>query len=361
MTDRLLYIARPVLRVAGLVREELARDLVRLEIEEGTDGLKTMSARFVAVGRTDHGPDEDLLYLDGAILDFGAELEVSIGPESAARTIFKGKLSALEAEFDEAEAPEVAAYAEDRLMDLRMTRRTRSYEDMSDADIVRELASLHGLSAAVDVDGPTYDVVQQWNQSDLAFLRDRARLVRAELWLDGDTLHFAHRDRRDAPELTLVQGNQLLSLQARADLAHQRTSVRVSGYDAGTREMIDEQAGPDAIAAEVTSGRTGPDVLQRAFGERVSQRVREVPLMPGEASAFARAELQRRARQFVQVHGVTSGSPDMVVGSALTLQRVGRPFSGGGYHVTSVRHTYDLAHGYRTAFTAERPTIEDGA
>ena len=40
------------------------------------------------------------------------------------------------------------------------------------------------------VDGPRYDVVQQLNQSDLAFLRERARLVQAELWCDGRTLHL---------------------------------------------------------------------------------------------------------------------------------------------------------------------------
>ena len=35
----------------------------------------------------------------------------------------------------------------------------------------------------------------------------------------------------------------------------------------------------------------------------------------------------------------------MVVGSRLTLERVGAPFEGDGYYVTRVRHTYDLAHG----------------
>jgi hypothetical protein len=49
----------------------------------------------------------------------------------------------------------------------------------------------------------------------------------------------------------------------------------------------------------------------------------------------------------------------MVVGSTLTLERAGAPFSGDGYYVTSVRHTYDLTSGFRTHFHAERATIEE--
>jgi phage protein D len=69
----------------------------------------------------------------------------------------------------------------------------------------------------------------------------------------------------------------------------------------------------------------------------------------------------RRARSFVTVVGITRGSPDMVVGSKLTLQRVGHPFDGGGYYVMRVLHTYDLMYGHRTHFVAERPTVQGGS
>ena len=42
----------------------------------------------------------------------------------------------------------------------------------------------------------------------------------------------------------------------------------------------------------------------------------------------------RRGRSFVTAVGTTRGSPDMVVGSNLSLQSVGAPFDGTGYYVT---------------------------
>lgn len=357
MTEPLLFTSAPVFEIDGTVRGELARDLLRLEIEEATDGLKTLRARLLAFGPDSNAAAERLLYLEGNAVDFGQEIAVALGPAATARTVFRGRVSAIEAAFDEVREPEVVLFAEDRLMDLRMTRRMRTYRDTTDAEVAEAIAAEHGLAAEVDAPGPTYDLLQQWNQSDLAFLRERARLLQAEIWVDGDTLHFQARERRTGSEITLVRGDDLLSVELRADLAHQRTAVRVSGFDAADRAGIDEEAGSEAIEAEIAGGRTGPSILARAFGDRVSHRVREVPLLAAEAADWARAEMLRRARAFVRVVGVTSGHPELAVGSRLALERVGAPFSGSGYAVTRACHTYDLEQGHRTLFEAERPTL----
>ena len=358
MTRSRYHAPAPVFKIEGTVKGELARDVASLEIEETTMGLKTLRATFGNLGPRDGGRDEQLVYFDGTTIDFGKQIEVSLGPSEDARIVFSGYISAIEGRFEEAAEPMISVFAEDRLMQLRTTRRSRTYRDRSDAQIVQAIAAEHGLTADADVDGPTYEVVQQCNQSDLAFLRDRAQHIRAELWVEGNTLFFKARGGRNCPALTLVQGNELFHLRVRADLAHQRTQINVSGYDADARDVIDEVATSDVIQSEIAGGRTGPDVLQRTFGERVSLRVRETPLTSAEARAWARAEMLRRARGFVQVSGVARGSPDMVVGSKLTLERIGGPFSGDGYYVTRVCHTYD-PDGYRTSFDAERPTIKD--
>ncbi len=361
MIDPLIIDASPVFRIDGEDRGELARDVLHLEVKDSVDGMKTLNARFVAVGPEQGQETETLLYLDGRILDFGKHLELALGGEHNQRIVFDGYISALEFLYEEGTEPELSLCAEDRLMDFRMTRRMKTYEDMSDADIAESIASEHGLSAEVDLQGPTYDRIQQWNMSDLAFLRERARLLQAEIWLNGDSLHFKSRDRRDGTSLTLVRGSDLLSVRVGADLSEQRTEVRVSGYDANQREVIDEAAGDDVVQSEISSGRSGPSVLQSAFGDRISHRVKEVPLDASEAGDWARAEMLRRARRFVTVDGVSRGQPDLVVGSQLNLEQLGSPFDGDGYIVTRVSHTFALGEGHRTRFEAERPGLGEFA
>ena len=361
MTEPTYASAGPVFSVDGERLPSLARDCVRLDIDEGVEGLRTLRLHVFATGGGATGPPDRMIYLDGGTLDFGKQLTVSLGPDGGQRTVFDGTISAIEAVFDGRRGPEVVISAEDALMRLRMTRRMRTYTDVTDADLASAIAGEHGLQAEVDVDGPRYDVVHQLNQSDLAFLRERARLVRAELWADGRTLHMASRPRRAGTELTLVQSNDLESVRLCADLAHQRSDVVVTGYDAATAEVIDERAQADAIDAEITSGRTGPRIVQQALGAAATLRVREGALTDEEARAWAGAEMLRRARRFVTVIGTTRGTPDLVVGSRLTLQQVGAPFEGAGYYVTRVRHTVDLVRGLRTCFEAERATVNEVA
>lgn len=358
MTDeRLLKATVPVFKVEGELRGDLARDLVRLEVEEDTAGLRTMSARFLAFGPHGNEPEERLLYLDGDPFDFGKRIEVSLGSPDEERVVFKGQLSAIQADFEEGAEPEVLVLAEDELMKLRMKRRSRTWEKKTDAEIARAIAGEHGLEAEVDAPGPTYEVVQQWNLSDLAFLRERGRRIQAEVGFRGGTLHFKSRDARGGSEITLVRGNHLLSVQLRADLAHQRGKVTVGGYDASKRDRIEQEAGREALGAEVSSGRSGAEIVENAMPGMASFRVREVPLKDDEARDWARAEMLRRGRRFVTISGTTRGTPDLVVGTRLRLERVGQPFEGGPYYVTRVQHTYDLRSAHRTHFDAERATV----
>lgn len=361
MTESAWTASSPVFLIDGDVAANLGRDCVRLEIDEGVEGLRTMLAQFVATGAGAPGPPGRMLYLDGAEIDFGKPVQVSIGPDGAQRTVFDGLISAIQLIFGDGETPRLLVLAEDALMKLRMTRRMRSYKNVTDGDIADQLARDHGLQSDVTADGPRYDVVQQLNQSDLAFLRERARLVQAELWCIGQTLHFSSRSQRQGTNLTLAWRADLLSARLCADLAHQRTEVVITGYDASAKSAIDERAGSDTINAEISGGQTGPQVVQRALGTATSYRVREVALTSGEAQAWARAEMLRRSRRFVTVSGVTNGSPDMVVGSRLSLTSVGDPFEGDGYYATRVRHTFDQAAGLRTHFEADRPTLNEVA
>ena len=159
--------ARPTIRVGGDDKPALAQGLLGLLVAEHVSGLYRCEARFGNWGSTKSG-SIDFLYFDRALLDFGKAFSVKLGDD----VIFDGRIMGLEADFPEGRAAEITVLAEDRLQDLRMTRRTRTFENASDADAIRQLASDHGLQADVDLQGPTHKVLAQLNQSDLAFVRD---------------------------------------------------------------------------------------------------------------------------------------------------------------------------------------------
>lgn len=351
----------PEFKVDGQVQPNLARDIALLQIEEDVHGLKRLHASFVAIGPRDQERNEQLNWLDGRVLDFGKSITISMGPVDARETLFEGKVSALELNMEQGRSPEVMCFAEDALMDLRLTRRFKTYENASESDLVQQIASQHGLRAQADIQSPSWALVQQWNQSDLAFLRERARRFAAEVWVADGALHLATRDQRHGSQVTLIQGSSLMQVRLRADLAHQRSKVVVGGFDDDQQDAIDEDAGAETIAAEAQGQTDGAQVLARAFGERPSYRVREVPLQSAQATAMAKAALLARGRRFVAVSGVADGNTAMRVGTLLRLERVSPVFEGDGYYVTRVRHQFDTRDGYRTQFEAERAWIGSGA
>lgn len=359
MTDLAQYTATaPAFTVAGRTVADMGRDLVRLDVREGAMGLRTLVARLMAVGEDSDGSAGSLRYLDGQDVDLGSAITATIGPSGDARQVFNGTVSALELTMTEGGYPVVTICAEDALMRLRMASRSATWSDVSDADLVSRIADLHGLGAQVDLDGPTHPVVQQQAESDLAFLRRRLSRIAGELWVDADdVVHAADRTARPGPTIGLVQGNDLIAVTARVDLAHQRSSVVVRGWDRRAVEVVAEEAGADVISAETTQGRTGPALVADVFGQVALARVDRGAGDSALAQALADAEMRRRARGFVTVDGTTAGTPDMVPGAHLILHRVGRPFAGGGYRVVAVHHSYDLAVGHRTDFTAERAEV----
>jgi uncharacterized protein len=349
------YASRPRLRLDGELLPALGDSMLQsIFVEESVLGLFRCEASFLNWGPRDG--EVGYQFFDRRSLDFGKTIAVEFGPPDEAGPVFAGRISGLEANFPAGRPPEFLILAEDRFQDLRMERRTRTFESMSDADVIRDLASQHGLGAQVDVDGPTHRTLAQVNQSDLAFLRERVVALDAELWLDNRTLYAQARARRSHGEATFTYGGDLLEFSVLADLSHQRTAVRVTGWDVAGKEVIDVEAGGGVIQAELNGGQAGGAILQRALSPRHEQIALDIPLSREEAQALAEAQYRARARSFIRGQGRVNGDPRLRVGATVELRNVG-PLFDGPYYVTLARHSFDLRHGYRTTFQVERPGI----
>ena len=353
-----VYSARPRITLDGTARPVLAAEgLLTLLVEETTDGLYRCEATFGNWGPSGDGAP-NFAFFDRQTFDFGTRLVLEAGAGGSAAQLFDGVITGLEAHYPNARPPELTVLAEDRLQEMRMTRRTRTFEDVTTEDVLNQVASEHGLQAVLDVPAePSYAVLAQVNQSDLAFLRDRVRSVDAEVWITGDTLHAQRRGDRREDEVTLTYGQGLREFSVLADLAHQCTAFVVSGWDSEAKERITGRADEQAVQGETDGGESGPAILQAAFGDRIEQMVHTVPFTEAEARPHAEAAFRQRARRFVEGRGVALGDARLRVGARVTLRGLGRLFNGA-YTVVGVQHTFDIPTGFRTRFDVQRPAID---
>jgi len=349
------YLSTPVILLIGQKNNDLSDNVVSILIEENVEGLFRCEIVLNNFGMIQNGI-MDYLFFDQSKLDFGKEIGVRLGPGQPPVQLFSGRITALEAEYPPGGGSRIVVLAEDRLQDLRMTRRTRSFEDMSDAQIIRQIVNEHGLTPDINITGPKHKCITQVNQSDLAFVRERARAVGAEVWVNESTVHVKARTAQTGAAVELAYGASLFAFQVRADLAHQCTELSVSGWDVASKNTIIETATPGSVSGELGSGQDGGNILKKAFGQRKASVVHTVPLTSEEAKSIADARYRERARRFVTGSAEAEGNPKIRVGTTVQLAELGSMFNGK-YYVTRALHLFDVANGYRTEFDVESPRI----
>lgn len=341
--------SRPQIHVDGQRADRLESGLISLALEDGVDAMAHAELIFGNWG----GDTPGFQHFGRELLDFGKSIAVKLGTD----TLFEGRISAITADYPDGGPPTIGVLAEDRLQDLRMTRRTRIFEAVSLADIVRRIAGDHGLTADVNLDAASQPVVAQVNQSDLALLHDLARREDAEIWVEGTSLKAARR--RPTGRLELRWAGSLRSFHAEADLAGQRTALLASGWDVAEKAATSHRAGASAVAAELGNDEGGGAILARSFGERVDSIAHALPRDGAEARAVAEAQYRAMARRFVTGTGTAETSAALKVGATLALSGLG-PWFDGDWRTTAVAHRFDQEEGLRSEFSCERAGLGRG-
>ncbi len=349
LNRRAVYNPQPLVEVDGQARDRVSRLILAMDMREREGGLSALELRLSNIASDPQG-GAGYAFEDEADLRLGSTITVSAGDVSDPQEIFRGVITALEAEFPESEPPELLVLAEDRLQRARMARRSHTYRDMSVADVVRQVASQIDLRAEVSgLDRPVGTWVQL-NESDLAFVRRLLRRVDADVQVVGDVLEAAPRSDVQRNLIEIEMFHDLRSVRFIADLAEQVTQVTATGWNAlGGQRVSGIASGLNLGPGE---GRRGADILERTLGARSEHVGRAAVTTDDEAQALADTVFDRRARGFVRAQGTATGHPGIRVGTHLGLRGVSRRFENT-YFVVATHHRYDVQEGYRTDFEAE--------
>lgn len=355
-TANAIVSARPQVHVDGNRQEALEAALLSLSARLTEGEAADLQAEFANWGTTRGGSTGFTLF-GGDVLDFGKRIEI----RSGSGVLFSGRILGFEGKWPEMGPPTLVVRADDGFQDLRMVRRTRSFDRQSESDILRRIASDHGLTADLDLpDARTLPVVVQSNQSDLAFARERARMADADLWLEDGKMKVRSRRSRSDCGFGLAQGSNLLSFQVAADLAHQRTSLVVAGWDVSRKAAVSQSADSSVLGTMVDpSGKSGPQVLQSALGDRVETVVHRGPWDDQDATAQGKAFFSTLARSFLRGRGRAVADSRLLPGRTVKVDGVG-PWFSGDYGISEVQHRFDMDRGLWSEVELERAWIGVG-
>jgi phage protein D len=351
-----IYNARPTLRLAGAEDQRASELLTMMRMEESEGGMSALELRFSNWASLIGGGAE-YAFGAGARLKLGAEIAVYGGDQTQPREIFRGTITAIEADYATGAPPEMTVLAEDVLLRARMARRSRLHENKSPAAVARDIAAGLGLTpvvAGLEIPVGTW---AQLNESDLAFLRRLLGRFDGDLQIVGKELHVSPRGDVRRGTLNLELHGQLARARLRVDLTDQVSAITTRGWNPTDGSAVSGSAS-SLTHGGPGHGRDGATLLAQMLDRRSEHLGHIAVTTEAEARAVAEAAFDLRARRLVTLEGVAEGNAQLRVGTHCGITGVEHRFENT-YYVVRACHRYDLHEGYRTEFNAECAYLGD--
>ena len=135
--------------------------------------------------------DPGLTLLDGGPFDLAKKIEIAAGDnENQVSTLIKGEITALEPHFGDGMIAELVVRGYDKSHRLYRETKSRAFLNKKDSDLAEELAQEGDLETEIETTSTVYDHIYQHNQSNLAFLTQRAWRIGYECFVEDETLYF---------------------------------------------------------------------------------------------------------------------------------------------------------------------------
>jgi len=351
------FIAKPTLKIDGSpASSELLEDLLQIVVEESLH----LPGMFTLVIKNDYfgGETDHKVWKHEKLFEIGKTIEVGFSSstteddefdDESKGNVIKGEITAIETHFTgEAQAP-IIVRGYDASHRLHRGRHSRSFQNKTDADIVKTVAAEVGIAIGkVDATGGPYgygDIggasgyVFQQNQTNMEFLRERAARNGFELYVQDGKLNFRKPTEDDTLELEWL--TDIHSFRVRVSSAEQVKSVEVRGWDYSRKELITETI---SKAKQVLTD------TERGEGGKTSSSFEGKPSTPTlvmvdqtvsqakEAKALAQALYDELGGEFVQADARSEGEPKIRPGRVIKLKEMGK--YSGSYYVTETRHLY---------------------
>lgn len=329
---------------AELSSADEASSLAGVEVE-----LALGRPGHVLVATSDSGADE-VEWFDASAVQEGRPITVSIVAGSTSTALFVGDLTGLEFEADDASGASVTICGHDRLHRLARARRTAAFVDKTDSQIAADIAALHGLQGVATDSKIVHPYVMQRQQSDLAFLRDRARRIGYVIRVEGDKLLFAPRALDDDAAVVAVFGDLLLDLRVSTTIMGQVGAAEALGWDPAEQRAIAKQA--TAPRSTMGGRKTGLELADALYKAQVTAATGSAIARDDHAEQVAAAELEELALGHVTCSGRLLGVPTLRPGAILEVAVTSRRVSGN-YFLTRVTHSWS-PDGFYTRFDGRR-------
>ncbi len=335
--------------INGKAQDELVNDMLEVLVDTSLN----MPSMFNLLIQDREDPNTgNYKYTDAEILKVGAAVKIEMSTDelpdqqgSVKGELINGEITALEPVFSAGGPVMLRVRGYDKSHRLTRGKKTRTFLDMKDSDIVSKIAQGAGLSVTTDATSIKYDYVLQYNQTDWDFLSSRAQRIGYQVYCKDKSLFFTKSEKEisGAAPSKLTFGSNLRRFEPRLSISGQVDEADTTGWDPKTKAaIVEKETGVMKVVPEIGFGKNhGGSLAQESFSGKASNVSANTPILNNaEAKALAFGQKIQSESTFIQAEGECAiGDPRLIAGKVVTIEGVGKKFSGK-YHVTQAQHHY---------------------
>lgn len=322
-------------------------DILQISVEESLH----LPGMFTLAINNDYFPGgQDTTWKYGDLLKMGAAIKLSFQPsttlaqeyspeDQAQINLLEGEITGIETHFTgESQAP-VIVRGYDASHRLHRGRYRRSFQNMTDSDIVQKVINEAGIQkGTIDASGAPHDYVFQENQTNMEFLRERAALLGFEVFIRDGKLHFCKPASTKTVLLRWL--TNLHSFRVRMTSAEQVNDVEVRAWDYTRKQPIVSTASTAQLLTTLKQPQVGSasnQTFRNLSRPKITVVDRPVERQK-EADAIATSLCNELGGEFIQADAKGEGNPELRPGCQVELRGMGQ--YDGKYYITETRHLY---------------------
>ncbi len=329
------------------VEDDFMEDILQISVEESLH----RPGMFTLIIQNDYFPGrtQDKTWRHKDLLQIGKPVKIGFissttqSPDFEKENkgyVLEGEITAIDTNFTAKSQAPIIVRGYDVSHRLHRGRHNRSFQNMTDSDIVKKIAEEVSIKIdKVEPSGVVHDYIFQSNQTNMEFLRERSARIGFELFIQDGKLNF-HKPKADNEELTLKWLKDLHSFRVRVTSAEQVKEVEVRGWDYAQKRPIVSTAKSASLITNTQNG-VGRETSDKFNGKIPTPKmiVVDQPVFNSkEADAIAQALCDELGGQFINADAKAEGNTKIRPGKAVNLEEMGQ--HSGKYYITETRHTY---------------------
>ncbi|MDJ0844485.1 VgrG-related protein [Crocosphaera sp.] len=365
-----IYIPQIILKIDDQdAKEELIEDIIEIIVEDSISNPAKFSITFnndYFPGRSEDKPwQQEALFEIGTVIEIGfisSTTQDEAFKQEKKATVIKGEITQIKAHFNSQSQAPITLIGYDVSHRLYRGKYNRSFQNMSDSDIVKKIIAEVGIDEGTieETGGPYgYEDISnkngylfQDNQTNMEFLRGLAERNGFELFVKEGKLNF--RKSKADETLTLQWLKDIEEFKVEMSSSEQVVGVEVRAWDYKNKEaLISDKNKPSSQLITETEYGEGKNTSNAFQGKpnNPTQIVVKQPIYESEeGDKIAQSVVDEIAREFVTAEGKGQGNPTICPGNVIQLADLGK--YSGKYYVTQTRHIYQEGD-YLTEFSVK--------